>query len=64
MSNTEQKEKCEWHKPDNLPYMAFFADGDRRTNNGETQRQCPDCRYWFWPHEFGDKPETADNKQS
>lgn len=31
-------------------YLAWHADADRRAKRGEKQRQCPDCKRWYWPN--------------
>lgn len=51
------KEKCLWHKKNDLGYMAFFDDAEKRTKKGQKQIQCRDCKYWLWPDEFGKKPD-------
>jgi len=51
-------DKCPWHKTDNLGYLQWFADAEKRQKKGQQQKQCPDCGYWFWPDMFGKKPKT------
>lgn len=52
------KEKCKFHRPANLGYMAFFTDAEKRSSKGEKQKRCPHCKYWFWPYEFGIDPNV------
>ncbi len=49
---------CEWHKPHGLGYLAFFRWADEQTSKGYEQRQCEDCRHWFFPNQFGTKPKN------
>jgi hypothetical protein len=51
--------RCSWHKPDDLSYEAAHLDADKRLARGEHQRQCDDCKRWFWKHEFGKKKGTT-----
>lgn len=48
--------RCPWHKPTQLGYLQFHEDASKRDKNGERQKQCHVCGYWFWPHEFGVDP--------
>lgn len=48
------KSACEpYHSalPD-LLYNAWYEDGERRTERGEKQRQCPICCKWVWESFF------------
>lgn len=47
---------CSWHRPSTLPYIAFHVDAERRTEAGERQRLCADCRRWLWEDEWGEAP--------
>jgi hypothetical protein len=53
---TQRPPQCPWHRPSELGYLAWHEDAERRGAAGEKQQQCPVCHYWFWPHEFGEKP--------
>ncbi len=55
---------CPWHKPGQRSYIAgqrsyigFFIHGDKMVAKGVKQKQCPDCKRWFWPSEYGVKPK-------
>ncbi len=50
------KERCAWHEPDQLGYVAKSLDADRRLQRGEKQRYCRTCKRHYWPHEWGTKP--------
>lgn len=50
-------EKCPWHKVDNLGFLAWFEDAEKRHRKGQKQIQCPDCKLWIWPDMFGKKPK-------
>jgi hypothetical protein len=47
---------CYWHRRKELPYLAWHADAEYRDKIGQQQRQCPDCKLWLWPDEFGEEP--------
>lgn len=54
------KLRCSWHKSnDNLSYIAFFEDCERRAKKGQVQKQCPYCGYWLWPDQIGKKSWIA-----
>jgi hypothetical protein len=48
--------RCPWHNSPVTSYLQFFEDAARRNKNGERQRQCSVCSYWFWPEHFGIAP--------
>jgi len=47
---------CSWHQPLKLDYWGSHADAQRRMRLGQRQRQCSDCKLWFWHCEWGRKP--------
>ena len=47
---------CDWHQPHGLGYLSFFRWADEQTSKGYEQQQCPDCKHWFFPKQFGKKP--------
>lgn len=34
---------------DNLGYVAWHADAERRAARGEKQKRCLKCRLYYWP---------------
>lgn len=56
------KEKCSWHISYELGHLQFFSDCEERAAKGQTQKQCPDCGYWFWPDKFGKKTKAKNLK--
>jgi hypothetical protein len=58
MDDATGRDICEYHNPDWLDYLTFFADAERREKLGQRQIQCPDCKRWFWRHELGEKPRA------
>ncbi len=36
------------HKTQNLPYLPWHRDAERRQKAGENQIQCPACGLWIW----------------
>lgn len=53
--------KCGWHRWKERGFMQAYADAEARMDRGEKQRQCPDCRFWYWEDEFGTPPKTERN---
>lgn len=49
-------DRCQWHRPKTLGYVAAHEDAERRMKRGEKQTQCPVCKRWLWKHEMGEKP--------
>lgn len=52
-----KEQMCSYHKPMNA-YLNFhqFQDACRELNDsGEEQTKCPDCGYWLFDFEIGNK---------
>lgn len=45
---------CPKHKPvlSKMYYLQAFAEADKRIKNGQKQKQCPDCLFWFFKDEY------------
>jgi hypothetical protein len=54
--NKKPKEPCDWHRPKRLPYLERAKWADVQRLKGRKQKQCPDCGRWFFPDEWGEKP--------
>lgn len=52
MSNLK---RCDFHPEKKLGYMAWHAYAEEQTRKGVKQKQCPTCRHWFFPDEYGIK---------
>lgn len=50
-------DRCAWHKPLGLPYLAAQADADRRIRRGQKQFRCSVCERWYWGVERGKRPK-------
>lgn len=50
--------RCAHHRKLTLGYSDAIADAAERAKRGERQRQCPTCRLWLWPDEFGEATAT------
>jgi hypothetical protein len=50
---------CEWHDPKGLGYLCWFQWANENTSKGHEQKQCHDCKHWFFPDEFGNKPAES-----
>lgn len=47
---------CQHHTPGGPEgYVEKSAWGMARIKKGERQKQCKQCRYWFFPEEMGTK---------
>ena len=47
-----QGEKCSKHKSLNLGYIDWHSDSERRVKRGMKQKQCKNCKHWFWSDEM------------
>ena len=36
------------HREDNLSYLAWHEDAERRAKRGQKQRLCTECGRWIW----------------
>jgi hypothetical protein len=45
-------EMCKSHKPKRLSYVQRFNWADAQARNGFLQKQCPNCKRWFFPSEY------------
>lgn len=46
------KEMCQSHKPKVLPYLQWHEWARQKIKEKQKQKQCPHCKYWFFPEEF------------
>lgn len=54
-----QKGMCQYHTRSGPEFYAARAEwAMARIEKGERQKQCRDCRYWFFPEEMGNKNAT------
>ena len=59
MATTKETVPCVWHwGPSPRAYMAWQYHSEVRKQRGEKEIQCPDCKRWYWPDEYGEKPTT------
>lgn len=49
--------KCVWHPKVSRSYLEAHADAEIRKEAGMWQRQCLQCKLWFWEDEFGGPKE-------
>jgi len=42
-------EPCRDCARQNLPYLSWHADAERRTKRGERQKKCKACGLYYWP---------------
>jgi hypothetical protein len=55
---------CPWHKPVKLSYGAWIDFAEAQIKAGNKQKQCPICKRYLFPCEWGDKdyiPEPPGN---
>ncbi len=45
---------CYYHTRSTLGYIAWHRWAERRARKGDKQTQCPDCKLWLFPEEWGD----------
>jgi hypothetical protein len=50
---------CAHHRPSKTKGFAGHAEMKACADRGEQPKQCPDCRFWFWPHEYGEPVAPA-----
>lgn len=45
---------CDKHKPKllNMGYLAAHAEAEKRMKQGQEQKQCADCKLWFFDDEM------------
>lgn len=48
--------ECPWHQSPEMGYLRWHRDAEKRDAEGQKQKQCPVCGYWFWPDQFGVDP--------
>ena len=49
-------EPCSWHKRGDRDYVTWHNWAFLQSSFGRKQRQCPDCRRYFFKSEWGKKP--------
>lgn len=50
--NVSRREICPTHKPHNLGMLEWYADSERRAKKGMKQKQCKECKLWFYKDEM------------
>jgi len=46
------KNRCKRHRVDGVNYLGTIEIAEKRRKKGEKQKQCPDCKRWFFEDEF------------
>ncbi len=58
-------DKCSKHKSivSELGYIQSAEEAERRIGEGQVQKQCPDCKLYFFPDEYGEgwEPDSFTN---
>ncbi len=44
-------DKCQ-HTKENLGYLNWHYDAERRQKKGEEQKKCPVCKLWIWESHY------------
>jgi len=53
MLEVPQMKMCSWHNPHKIRnYVKWHSWAKELYSKGHRQKQCPDCKYWFFPQEW------------